>query len=156
LAILCLAATGCFRYVPVAPAAVQPRDEVKVRITDDAAVRLARALGRISSELDGRLEQHPDSLLVSVWIGRDYPGTQFANVEQTFRIAPAELLEVRRRQFSPARTTIVTIGSVAVFALLVHELFQQEDPRIPGDGTVNPPPPSGALFRLPLPLGRND
>lgn len=143
---------GCYRFVPVEPAVVQPQEEVRVRVTDDAAVRLAREFGRITSELDGQLMPgRADSVEVSVWIGRNYPGTQFENVKQTVVLGRQELVEVQRRQLAPGRTVLVTAGTVAIFAVLVKQLIQQEDPNTPprDDGT-NPPP---GMIRIPFGFG---
>jgi hypothetical protein len=148
------AAGGCFRYVPVQVTAVPPQEEVRLHVTDDAAIRLARDFGRITPELDARLEPHgPDSLMVSVWIGRNYPGTQFENVHQTVSLGRSELVQVRRRQFSWQRTALATAGTLAIFAVLVGRIFQQEDPNTPREDGPNPPPPDPGFIRIPIGFG---
>ena len=143
----CLALTGCFRYVRVEPAVVRPHDDVQVQFTDEAAIRLAREFGRITESLEGRIpQQRPDSLSISVWIGRDYQGTQFGNVHQTVFVGREEVAQVRRRQFSLSRTALVASGTLVVFAVLVSQIFQQEDPNVPRDGTTTPPPPPDPFF----------
>lgn len=146
-----LGVTGCFRYVPVEPSVVRPQDEVQVHFTDEAAIRLAREFGRITESLDARIpQQRPDSLSISVWIGRDYQGTQFEHVRQTVFVGREEVAQVRRRQFSLSRTALVTSGVLVVFAVLVDRIFQQENPNTPGDGTTLPPPPDPAFVRIPV------
>ena len=46
------ALTGCVTYTPVELDVVPPGEEVRVRLTDDGAVRAARHLGRLSTEFD--------------------------------------------------------------------------------------------------------
>ena len=146
------ALTGCVTYTPVELDVVPPGEEVRVRLTDDGAVRAARHLGRLSTEFDaGVAAQPPDSVAVVVWLGRHYPGTQFENVRETIVLPRHEVSEIHLRRLSGVRTTAALVGAAAVFALLVDQIFLQEDPnRPPVDEDDNPPPAGFRLFRIPI------
>ena len=141
--------SACFSYVPVSPAAVPPDEEVRVRVTEQAAVRVAPDLGIFRNTVEGRLVPvGEDSLSLSVWLGRDYPGTEFENVRRAVVLEREEVLEVRQRRLSPVRTGIAAAGVVALFAVLIDRIILQEDPNT-GDGTLPPPPPPETL-RIPI------
>lgn len=147
-----LVSTGCFTYVPVEPAAVRPNEEVRVRITEQAALRVAPQVGRFTSEIEAELTPaSEDSLTLSVWVGRDYRGTAFENVHQTFAVGRNEVLEIRRRQLDKPKTFIMGAGVVAVFAILIDRIVLVEDPNPANDGNPPPPPPQAPLgIRIPV------
>lgn len=146
-------ANGCFRYVPVQTGAVRPNEEVRVLLTDEAALRMAREFGAFTGQLEGQLAPHgPDSLALSVLIAQNYRGTSLANVRQTLALGRGEVVEVRRRQLSTKYTVLATAGVVGGFAFMVHQLTQKENPNIlPDDGTT--PPPEGFRGWIRIPLG---
>lgn len=147
-----LSSMACVRYteidVGVAPAA----EEVRVRLTDDGAIRAARHLGRLRTELDAEVAlRPPDSVAVIVWLGKNYPGTQFENVRETIVLPRHEVSEVHRRALSTKRTAVALIGAGALFALLVDQIFLQENPNRPPEiDDENPPPAGFRLFRIPI------
>jgi hypothetical protein len=141
------------RYVPVEIGAVRPNDEMRIRLTDDAAVRLAREFGRISSQIEGNVgPRGVDSMEVAVWVGRDYAGTQFSTVRQTVSLARAEVTDLSRRQFSIGRTVLASSVGIALFVALVDQVFLQEDPNPTRNDDI-PPPPAGGIIRLRIPFG---
>lgn len=144
--------TACVTYVPVELAAVGPQEEVRVRLTEDAAVRLAREFGRIRELLEGSVEPRgPDSMMVSLWIGRDYAGTPFENVRQTVVFGRRDVSELRRRRLSVWRSAFASAAVTAAFAVAIDRIFLQEDPNPPPQDNTEPPP--GALFpvfRIPI------
>jgi hypothetical protein len=144
---------GCYRYVPVAPAAARPEEELRVRVTDAAAVRLVRDLGTYTTELDGTFKRESaDSVSVSVSIARDYRGATLENARQALFLAPAEIVELRRREFSRSRTALVAAGSLVGFAALVATVTQLGDPNPPA-GDDGPPPPPPIVSPKPSPFG---
>jgi hypothetical protein len=148
-----LGSAGCVTYTRVSPAEVGPSEEVRVRVTTAAAVRVGGALGSIRENLEGQLvpQEGADSLRLSVWVGRDYPGTPFADAHQDIFLGPGDILEVRRRQVSIARTGIAAAGVLALTAILVDRIVLQEDPNPGGPGRPGAPPPSDRLtIRIPL------
>lgn len=145
-----LATGGCYRYVPVSPAAVQPNDEVRVRITSAAAARLAGDLGVFSTELDGRLSRRgQDSLAVTVPIVRQYRGVTVDSARHVLSLRTSEVVDVRRSEFARKRTILAGAGVLVGFALLVHTVVQLANPNPGTDDTPPPPPPGQVRLRLP-------
>ena len=143
---------ACVTYIPVDLDQVPAGEEMRVRLTDEGAVRAARHLGRIRTEFDaGVAARPPDSVSVIVWLGKNYPGTQFENVRETIVLPRHEVSDIHMRRLSVKRTTAALAGVAALFALLVDQIFLQEDPnRPPGDEDDNPPPAGFRLFRIPI------
>jgi hypothetical protein len=138
-----LASGACYRYVPVPLTAVESKEEVRVRVTEDAAARLSKELGAFSTELDGQFTREgPDSVSVGVAINREYRGTTIGTTTQLLFLGRSEVLEVRKREFSPARTIFLSAGTVVGFGLLAVGVVQLVDPNGPSQDQPSPPPPS--------------
>lgn len=146
-------APACFRYQAVELGTVSPREEVRVVLTDDAAVRLALNYGAISKRLEGQLSPTgADSLMLAVWIGRNYAGTSFENARQRLSLGRGEVVEVRRRTFSPTRTAIVTAGVLGVLGIIIDRIAFLENPNpLPGGGRGDVPDQDG----ITIPIGWN-
>jgi hypothetical protein len=151
LAIATMANAGCYSYVPVSFQAVGSKEDVRVRVTEGAAARLAKDLGTFSTEVDGQLApEGADSISLGVPIDRSYRGTTIGTTTQTIFLSRSEVVEVRRREFSRSRTVLVSAGIVAGFGALAAGIVQLVDQNGPSDqGTTPPPPP--ALRRPPAP-----
>ncbi len=123
-----------------------------MRLTDEGAVRAARHLGRIATELDAGIQPRPpDSVAVIVWLGRNYAGTRFQDVRETIVFPASEVQDLHLRELSPQRTAVALGGAAIGFALMVDQIFLQEDPnRPPGDDRDNPPPARMTLIRIPI------
>jgi hypothetical protein len=146
------AAGGCYRYVPIDPAAAGAEEEVRVQLTDAAAARLARELGTYTGRLEGQLGRGAgDSVSVALRIGREYRGVSLESTRQVLFLDRSEVVDVRRRELSRARTTLASVGALAVFAVVVGTVSQLGDPN-PGSEEPPPPPPPGirALLRIPF------
>jgi hypothetical protein len=129
-AVVC--APGCFKYQLVEAGTVRPQEEVRVLLTDDAALRLASHYGAIARRLDGQLTPAgTDSMLLAVWIGRNYVGTSFENARQNLSLGRREVMEVRRRQLSVSRTAIVSASVLGMLGVVIN--------RIGFLGNPNPP-----------------
>ena len=151
----CFWSTGCVTYINVDLDSVPPGEEVRVRLTDEGAVRASRHLGRIRTQLDaGVAPQTPDSIAVIVWLGKNYPGTQFENVRETIVLPRHEVSDLHLRRLSVGRTAAAFAGAAAVFAVLVDQIFLQEDPNRPPDDPDDNPPPGGITI-LRIPIGSN-
>jgi hypothetical protein len=150
-----LLATGCYKYVPVEVATVNPQEDVRVLVTESAAARLSRDLGSYTTSLDGRLAREPnDSVSIAVTVTRAYRGRLMDSGRQTMFLGRGEVVEVHRRELSRTRTVAAGLGAVAVFALLVSSVVQMLDPNPSEDGTP-PPPPEPFIgitgsFRIPI------
>jgi hypothetical protein len=139
---------------------IDSKEAVRVRITEQAAARLASELGSYSQELDGEFSpQGRDSVSLGVPIDRTYRGTTVGTSTQLLYLGRSELVEVRRRTFSRKRTILVTAGTVLGFAALATGVSWISDANSPSDETPPPPPPSpirrptrhGFTVRIPLP-----
>lgn len=150
LAIAFLASAGCYSYVPVSFQAVGSKEDVRLRVTESAAARLAKDIGTFSTEVDGQLaSEGPDSVSLGVPIDRSYRGTTIGTTTQTVLLSRSEVVEVRKREFSRSRTVLASAGIVAGFGALAAGIVQLVDQNGPSDqGTTPPPPP--ALRRPPI------
>lgn len=141
---------GCVQYTPVELGAVPPNEEVRVRVTDEGAIRLARHLGRITEDVTASVAPRPgDSIAVTVWLGRNYPGTQFENVRETVVLPRGEVAALRLRKLSTWRTAALSAGALVATLVLANEIFQIGDPNRPPDDGDDPPPSAVVpLFRI--------
>jgi hypothetical protein len=142
LALIGLVNGGCFAYAPVAFESVKSNEDVRVRVTDDAAARLSKDLGAFATEIDGELApQRHDSVSITVTIDRAYKGTTIGTTTQQLFVARSEIVEVRRREFSTPRTILLSAGMVAGFGALAAGIAQLVDPNGPSDSQPTAPPP---------------
>ncbi|HTE46747.1 MAG TPA: hypothetical protein VK636_15955 [Gemmatimonadaceae bacterium] len=137
-----LANSACYRYVPIPLGTVASKEEVRVRITTDAAARLSKELGSFSTEIDGQFTpQGADSVSVGVAIDREYRGTTIGTTTQLLFLGRTEVVEVRKREFSRGRTILLSAGTVVGFGLLAAGIVQLTDPNGDSQGPPSPPPP---------------
>ena len=151
LTIAAMVNASCYSYVPVSFQAIAPKEDVRLRVTESAAARIAPDLGAFSTEVDGQLAREgPDSVSVGVAIDRSYRGTTIGTTTQTIFLSRAEVVEVRRREFSRSRTILASAGIVVGFGALAAGIVQLVDQNGPSDQQTTPPPPPG-LRRPPVP-----
>lgn len=150
--------TACYTYAPVSFGAVsESKEDVRLRVTEDAAARLSKELGTFSIEIDGQLAREgPDSISLGVPIDRTYRGSTIGTTTQLLFLSRSEVLEVRRRQFSRSRTVLLTAGTVVGFGLLAAGIAQLVDPNGAPENQTTPPPPGSPYrgfirFKIPLP-----
>lgn len=150
--------TACYTYAPVSVGAMtETKEDVRLRVTDDAAVRLSKELGTFSTEIDGQLNgEGRDSISLGVPIDRLYRGTTIGTTTQVLFLARSEILEVRRRQLSRSRTVLFTAGTVVGFGLLAAGIVQLVDPNGAPENQPPPPPPPSPYrgfirFKIPFP-----
>jgi hypothetical protein len=140
--------SSCVQYQAVEIGALPPAQEVRVHVTDEGALRLARHLGRITDDVTASVAPQNDSIALTVWLGKDYPGTQFENVRETILLPQDEVTSVRVRKLSTWRTAALSIGVLAGALVLADQISQIGDPNRQGDDD-NPPPPAGiTLLRI--------
>ena len=139
--------SACFTYVPVPMTGVTPKEEVRVRITNDAGARLVKSLGIYTTQLDGEFETHGDSVSINVPISREYRGMVLEGSNQSLYLGRSEILDVRHRKFSRSRTVLAGVGVAVGFVALVKSIEAIADPN-PDREEPPPPPPVGT--RIPL------
>ena len=150
LAVVGLASAGCYSYVPISLQAAESTEDVRLRVTEDAAARLVKDLGTFSTEVDGRLaSQGRDSVSLGVAIDRTYRGTTVGTTTQTLFLARSEIVEMRRREFSRPRTILASAAVVGGFGILAVGVKQLVDPNGPSDNQPGQPPPPTPLRRPP-------
>ena len=150
LAMATMASAGCYSYVPVSLQAVGSKEDVRLRVTESAAARLAKDLGTFSTEVDGQLApEGADSVSLGVPIDRSYRGTTIGTTTQTIFLSRSEVVEARRREFSRSRTVLASAGIVVGFGALAAGIVQLVDQNGQSDQQTTPPPPP-ALRRPPI------
>jgi hypothetical protein len=151
---------ACYSYAPVSIQSLSPKEDVRLRVTEDAAGRLAKDIGSFSTLVDGQLApEGPDSVSLGVAIDRSYRGTTVGTTTQTLFLARSEIVEVRRREFSRSRTILASVGTVVGFGLLAAGIVQLVDPNGASDDQPSAPPPAPLrrpaghhiMVRIPLP-----
>ena len=147
LLVLVSSSSACFTYVPVQMTALAPQQDVRVRITDNAGARLIKDLGVYTTQLDGEFEAHGDSVSVTVPIVREYRGLALPATNQSLYLSRSEVVEIRQRRLSTARTVLATAGVVAGFVALVESVQAIFNP---SEATEEPPPPPPVGIRIPL------
>ena len=136
---------GCFTYRPHSTELVRPNEEIRVIVTDEAALRINQQFG-VSPPFEGRLSPlGSDSFGLAVWVGRGFSGSDFATVRQTVPVLRSDILEVHRRRLSIKRTAYFTAGVVAALTVLIDRLGVIDLPW-PGD-SESPVPPEPEPFR---------
>jgi hypothetical protein len=144
----CLAQSACFVYRTAQPAVLRPNETIRVVVNRDAAFRVSEQFG-LTSPLEGRLALlSEDTVGLTVWIGRAYSGTDFANARQTVPLARVDIAELQRKRFSLKRTVMATLGGVAVATILVNRLGLVELPWFEGEDPPPPPPEDPFRFQL--------
>jgi hypothetical protein len=143
---------GCYRYVPAPITTVGPAEEVRVRVTPEAAARLIKEFGTYTTELEGHVGRtNTDSVSVAVQINRDYRGVALESTRQVFYLGPTEVVAVRRRQLSRKRTLLLGGGALVVFGVIVGTVTQWGDPNTTVVEPPPPPPPTGRIIGIPRP-----
>jgi hypothetical protein len=146
--------TGCIQYTRVDATTVSPEEEVRVRVTRDAAIRVGPHLGTISENLEGRLAPFgDDSVALAVWIGKNYVGSPFENAHTRVALTPQEIVEVRRRKISVMRTAILGAGMLVGTALLVNGVVFADNPNSNPDDRPYGPPEEIRVMRFGLRFG---
>lgn len=159
LPLAAMLSAGCYRYVPIPNGTPAEHEEVRVRITENAAGRLVKDLGVYTTQLDGQYAlQGRDSVSLAVPIDRQYQGVTVGSTTQTLYLGRSEVVDVSRRQFDRGRTVLLSAGIAAGFAVLAASIVQIADPNDPSDNHPIQPPPSvrrpvahGFTVRIPLP-----
>lgn len=159
LLLLGLVGSGCYRYASVPLSAAPGTGEVRVRLTDAAAVRLSPALGAYSNALDGQLSLNGgDSVALAVTTNREYRGVVLDSATEVFHLGRVDVADVQRRELSRGRTVALAAGTLAGFVLLTRAIVQLTNPNPGTDESLPQPPPpqtripSAHLFRLRVPF----
>jgi hypothetical protein len=104
-------------------------------------MRVGPQLGRLSEQYEGRLEPlGTDSIVLAIWIGKDYIGSPFENTRQRVSLTPADIVEVRRRTIDVRRTALAAAAIVAVTGVVIGSVVTEGDPNSTDPGGPYQPP----------------
>ena len=143
-----VSSTGCYGYFASAPEAIQPGEEIRVVLSNDARRFSAAAMPR-ESYLDGDLlTLTPDSAALSVWVGQSYQGTRFETAHQTVMLPREQIVSFQRRELSEWRTAAAAAAVIGIAAALISQVGFEEDPNSGGTSNPPPPPPGGGSMLL--------
>lgn len=128
--------TACYSYTPVQ--SPQPGMDVRTRLKADAAARRSQGLDEPVLRYDGLIvASTAESLSLDVLVARSSSAFQDIVIRDTLRIELSEIQSISKREFSPARTGLFTVGTaVAAFAVVkgIEQIVGgSEDPLDPGD-----------------------
>lgn len=130
--------TGCFSYIPVEPAEVEPGLSVRARVNPAAGARLAPLLGATDARLlDGTvITNASDTLIVEVPTvltdTREFGRTP----NQRLSIARSDLLELEVRRLDRTRTSLVAGAAAIVVGSFLANAMRGEPGKepLPGGG----------------------
>ncbi|HWP02822.1 MAG TPA: hypothetical protein VNL96_05160 [Gemmatimonadaceae bacterium] len=113
-----LAASGCYRYVPVA-LAPEAGKEVRVELSDEGTMRLAPYLGVRVEAVEGRLVEARDtSLVIAIQATQSRGGARSGWSGERFEIPRWAAARILRRELDRGRTWLASgLGIVGVIAL---------------------------------------
>jgi hypothetical protein len=139
-----LLTTGCFSYRPVVGVAPSPGSELRLELTDQGMMDLARYLGPRAITVDGRLVgvESDSALALDVKLVRTASGDLHRWVgEGTVRMPSSAIASISQRTLARKRTMVVSAGIVAAaISLGVYALDLGRAGGNP-DGGGGPPPP---------------
>ena len=125
--------TGCYRYVPVAPADLQPGGELRVELGDRGTAEMARWIGPRGAAVMGRVEAVNDSsVTLAVSDVTRINGSIDPWRGEAVAVPRAFAESWQTKQFDRKRTVIATLGTVA--ALVGLDLLLGDNGFIPGVG----------------------
>jgi hypothetical protein len=122
LLVLALSCSGCFTYRPIEAPSPSVGTEVRFEFTSEAARRVEernpRSLTRGVAKV---IMTTADSIGLDVPLPGFYASQRTRPINDTVRVARADLLSVEMKEFSAVKTAIVT-GGVGALALLLVDL----------------------------------
>ena len=142
LALLTLAAGGCYRYGSVSPSEVRSPDIVRVELTDQGTVNVTQALGTNVQVVEGNVAQGSTSALaLNVTSVRRRGETLYREWPpgDVVTFPTADLRSVSRRTPDRGRTAalIAGAGGAAIATIIV---VAKSGGLFSGGGTTKPPP----------------
>jgi hypothetical protein len=137
--------SGCYGYVPAAPASVAPGERVLVRLTRQGVADLPADIPvQPDNALRGTLRQGgADRIVVRVPLGVDRQAMRAEVFGQDVAVPVAQIDDLWLRRFSVVRTALVAAGGVAVAGGLLYSFGAVGNEQGPGT------PPEEAV-RIPL------
>lgn len=143
--------SGCFRYVPIDPAAAPIGARVRVHLTPTGQIRVAQDIGRrVEATLDGTLAGRPQQRFsLEIPVGTRPDGFFRTDLAQDVQIAPQEVAGFDVRRFSRGRTLLLIGAAAGATASLVATIVATT-----GGGSSGPPLTTESEIRIPLAVAR--
>lgn len=118
LALTCMIAAGCYSYKPVLSAS--PGDDVRARLTTEAAVRHSQGLEDPTLHYDGVVvEAMGDTLVLDVLVARSSSAFQDVEIRDTVRLGNGEIQSILGRQLSVSRSVLFSVAAgVVAYAVI--------------------------------------
>jgi hypothetical protein len=140
---------GCYRYVPAGNADLQPDNEVRVRVNEAEARRLAVAIEPGTRVLEGRVVEHQqDSVLLLVNVYSELQGARVVTLNQRLNVARPGIVDVELRQLDGTKTAIVAVAGVALVGTVIGAIATGGFDSGNDDGGPGPRDLLVPLFRL--------
>jgi hypothetical protein len=134
-AVLPLAWSGCYAYVPPAGPAPEPGQQVRAQLTSSGTTWLLENWGRTRSTVDGLfVRNNAEEVVLAAWRA-DLPGrTGFEASIDTLRVPRRHVAQLQERRLSPVRTAVAVAVGVGVVSLAVAGLAGVGGDSGDGDG----------------------
>lgn len=135
MALLLIAASGCYVHVPADDPLPPPGASVRVTLEPEGIRRVRDEVGMDLEYLEGRLgEARGDSLVVSMLMSR-LPGGGASTLRRNFALPMTEVDRVQREELSRSRTAMlaVGVGGILGYAISQFGAGSSGDPG-PGNG----------------------
>lgn len=134
LGLVVLHTTGCYKLVPVAPAATTPNSQVVLEFTDVGAEQLGGLLGNAVASARGRsILWTPDTVRLSMLATTTRAGSEQYWTGQPVSIPRTLVARVQERRLDRGRTTLFALTGVAL-AVLTQQVIKGSS-----SGTPRPP-----------------
>jgi hypothetical protein len=149
LMVLSVPMGGCYRYVAARPEAVPAGSEVRLHLSQEAAVRVEPVVGTGLTQVDGTLEQWASEVVLGVRVPSAMEGID-RGLRNRVVFTPAEVLAVEVRERDRPRTLLLTAGLTAVG---VGAVIAAISGVFGGSSNVDPPVEEDArvpMFRVPV------
>lgn len=148
--ILLVLLLGCYRYVPARVGTVPPGTEVRLRLSDEGAERVAEVTGVRQTQVSGELVQWAEEVMVSLPL-RASDATLDRSVRQRVTVRAGEVVGIDVQELDRTRTVVLAGGLVTVVgaalvwtAVRLLEGTSGTTPR-PGEGGDQGPTVVGGL-----------
>ncbi len=128
---------GCYRYVPVDPAELQPGIRVRTQLSEAGMERFRELSGPGPGRIDGRLVRWaPDGLALEISAERRLAGFAPTTYFETLELAPELVVAVERRELHRVRTAglVAAIVTGAVAAVVASGAYGGEETDPEGSG----------------------
>ncbi len=138
LAVLGLALSACYRYVPSADIQPATGDDVKLTLSPDASVRLAPVLGERTRSVTGRILSDGASEL-TLAVDRTFKDDSVAVVWAGDRVTiPRNAIILTERRVLDRKRTLMSAGAVVVSAVVTAIVLSKS--RASGGSSGDDPP----------------